>query len=308
MHRPLPAGCHVTWVKLIAKRLGTRLKWEAHFTVAKESGFAKPTGPHTIALDIGYRRLDDGSLRVASWAGSDGRRGELRLPPELVKALEHKDELQALRDQKFDILRASLVEWKKHVQAPDWFCEDTRTLSNWRSQSRLTRLVLKWRDSRFDGDAGAFTLAEAWRKEDKHHLEWLANETQRAHNRRDDLYRKFAADVRRHYGVCGLEDLDLREHAQADYLSKGIQNQRSIAAISRLRLILSQDMEIVKVPAANTTKRCHRCLHLNHVGTNITYQCSSCGWTGDRDYNAAMNILREVQCLLKGQEPSQQAA
>lgn len=320
LHRPLPPDCHVTWVKLIAKRVGTYLKWDAQFTVAKAEGFPTTTGQYVVGIDIGYRQIPDTELvvgkdgtayrdlRVAYWAGSDGRHGELRLPARLVAALAHKDNLQSLRDQKFNIIKATLIAWRKgSTLTPAWFLEETKTLDKWRSLRRLRCLVRQWRANRFDGDAGIFFQMDAWEKEDKHHLNWLATEANRARNWRDDLYRKFAAELRRHYGVCGLENLDLREHAQADHLSKTVQKQRSQAAISRLRQFLAKGMKTVKVPAANTTARCHRCLHINHVGSEMTYGCR-CGWVGDRDYNAAQNILREVQCVLKTADRSQEAA
>jgi hypothetical protein len=308
LHRPLPAGCHVTWVKLIAKSVGPKFQWEVHFTVAKADGFPVATGNKVVGIDIGYRSFEDGSLRVAYWSGNDGRHGELRLPAKLVKALAHKDELQSLRDQKFDIMRATLVAWKKCYAGPEWFQEATSFLPQWRSANRLKDLAAKWKAARFPGDAGMYDQLDAWCKEDKHHLEWLASESQRARNRRDDLYRKFAASLRACYGVCGLEDLDLREHAEADHLSKTVQKQRARAAISRLRLFLASGLEIVKVPAPNTTARCHRCLHLNHVGKDITYHCVACEWSGDRDYNASQNILREVLWVLNARTRSHKAA
>lgn len=306
MHRPLPEGAHVTWVKLIARRVGTKLKWETHITVANARGFAKPVGTGTVSLDVGYRDMG-GEIRVASWLGSDGRFGELVLPQRLVSALAHKDELKSLRDTKFDIIRATLVGYRKVVELPEWLREETKTLAQWKSISRLHRLVRMWRENRFDGDAGMFALAEAWRIEDAHHLNWLDNEAEQARRWRDDLYRKFAAELRRHYGTVALEDLDLRQHAEADHLALKTQRQRAMAAISHLRRYLS-DMKVVKVPAANTTKRCHRCLHLNHVGSDVTYHCMACGWTGDRDYNAAVNILREATCLEKAGNCSHEAA
>jgi len=298
MHRPLPPDSHITWVKLIARRVGLKLKWDVHFTVARGSGFAPTIGSGVVGIDIGYRHLDDGSLRVAAWAGSDGRHGELILPATLVRALTRKQELQALRDEKFNVVRASLVEWCKHVSIPDWLKEAASTLALWRSQKRLHTLAQQWSQNRFTGDSSMYIVLDAWRKEDRHHLAWLANESEQGICRRKDIYGKFVAELRRHYGTVGLEDIDLREHAQADNLSKGVQNQRSIAAHSTLRSLLST-MQVIKVPAANTTRRCHYCGHINNVGTDVGYYCDDCGWTGDRDYNASQNILREATYSLR---------
>jgi len=50
---------------------------------------------------------------------------------------------------------------------------------------------------------------------------------------------------------------------------------------------------VVRVKAANTSKRCARCGYI--VGdlklSNRWFVCPKCGWEADRDYNASLNIL-----------------
>ena len=302
LHRPLPVGSHITWVRLVARPLGTKLKWEVHFTVARDYEFTPETADGFVGIDIGWRKGD--GQRVAYWAGNDGQHGELRLPADLVAAIKHKSDLQAIRDQRFDIMKSGLVAWLATAIVPEWLKDATATLVKWRSQRRLHDLEYKWRSQRFDGDVGSYTSLVEWHKQDYHLLEWLANESQRARNRRKDMYGKFVAELRRHYGTVGLEDIDLRAMARKDDVHRNYQVQRSLADLSTLRTMLADGLKVVDVPPAYTSQTCHCCGVRNQIGANMTYQCSDCGWHGDRDYNGAMNILRAAQCRENGREPS----
>jgi len=49
-----------------------------------------------------------------------------------------------------------------------------------------------------------------------------------------------------------------------------------------------------------STKRCHQCHHLRDITlSERVYLClnPACGWSGDRDENAAKNILQEALCM-----------
>ncbi len=307
LHRPLPKELHITWARVVANPVGTKMQWSVQFVVATAGNEARQEVGE-VGVDIGYRSIDDGRIRVAYAVGSDGQQYELTLPPDLVRALKHNEELQSLRDQKFDVVRASLLEWLKVSSIPEWLKDETTTLVHWRSIFRLSQLVHMWRTRRFDGDVGMYGHLEAWAKEDRHHLEWMANESQRACNRRDDTFRKWVYGLAGKYQTCVLEDIDLRTHAEADYLSKSVQKQRSIAAVSRLRQYIAERMQVVKVCAVNTTRTCHRYGQINVIGTDRTYSCAVCGWSGDRDLNAATNILRAVQCCENACDLSNEAA
>jgi putative transposase len=116
---------------------------------------------------------------------------------------------------------------------------------------------------------------------------------------RDDLLHKMAHQITERYSFIGLETLNVRGMFQ--------NRQRALsasdAALGRLARLIE-----TKAQAHGTcvqrvgrffpsTKRCHRCHHLRDIAEDErTYVCfnPACGWTGDRDLNAALNILEEA--------------
>lgn len=314
LHRKWPENAHVTWVKLLARKQGPRLKWEVHFTLARETGFAIPTGDGIVGIDIGWRmqkllEADEPvitpevpSLRVAYWVGSDGQHGELVLPAKLVRSLLHKHDLDSVRDINFDTAKATLLGWCQAMpNLPEWLRERTKTLATWKSKNRLRRLTWQWQANRFDGDLGIFPILQAWSKQEDHVFNWLASEATRARNWREDMFRKFVMhfvdDLG--YGYCGLEQINLQVMARKDDVHRKYHINRSMAAVGKLRNYLKARLQEILVPAAYTTKKCHRCGNLNDPGSSVEYVCTHCGWKGDRDYNGAANILRAATCELE---------
>jgi len=269
IHRPLPPGCYVSWVRLCRRKIGTHFKWRLQFTLANPAGWSKPLADGTIGLDDRFEPLADGSMRIARWEGSDGDGGELRLPAELLAALRHKAPIQAIHDRHTEAAKSELIGWVKSQAEefawPDWWTETTKTLGLWRGAARLCGLIGKWRQNRFAGDAEIFGRMEACRKKARHLFDWLSHERTRALGRRLHLYRNFAADLAKKYGTAGV-----RKFTAAAILGEDAR----FAARSTLREILRQrGLRLVELPA------------------------------GEGDDSVA-EILREVQCQKNTPEPS----
>ena len=299
MHRPLPVG-YVSWVKLIAKRVASKLVWKIQFIMASPLGFAKPCGVGTCSMDLGYRQVA-GGLRVGYWVGDDGDGGELILPDAIISALEQVPDLQSLRDEKFNYIKIKLATLKSAM--PEWLQEETKFIANWKRKDKLHSLVTKWRDNRCAGDEVIYACAEAWRKEDKHHWEWVENLRLKTIAQRYNYYCQIGAMLRRKYGTIKLEDIDLREHAQSEELNTTVQKQRDWAAHSVLRKCLN--MSILWIDPRYTSMKCHVCGYINPHSHDAFITCENCNTTYDRDENAAINILREPQCYEKRRECSQ---
>jgi putative transposase len=116
---------------------------------------------------------------------------------------------------------------------------------------------------------------------------------------RDDILHKLSSFVAAHYRFIGLEDLNLRgmlkNHKRALSASDA-----SLGKLVRFITTKAQahGTTVQKVGRFfPSTKRCHRCHHEREITENErTYICfnPACGWVGDRDLNAALNILEEA--------------
>jgi hypothetical protein len=246
--------------------------------------------------------MNDGSLRVARWKGSDGAEGELALPSGWLAEMKKVEDLRSIRDKNFDAIRDRLSGWIDRqgcAAVPKWLWDETRTLPQWRSQARLAALAIRWRTARFDGDHEIFEAVEAWRRRDKHLYEYEANLRDQLIRNREDRYRNFAAEMRRRYHTAVIERLDLRDFAElppveGDSPDGALREHNRDACLSFLIRSLKESVaELIQVPANNTTRACHNCSSLEDWDRKILmHTCSKCGTTYDQDMNAAINLLR----------------
>jgi putative transposase len=116
---------------------------------------------------------------------------------------------------------------------------------------------------------------------------------------REDLLHKIAHTITERYSFIGLETLNVRGMFQ----NRQHALSASDAAIGRLAHLIETKAQTHGTPVQRvgrffpSTKRCHRCHHVREMAEDErTYVCfnPACGWVGDRDLNAALNILEEA--------------
>jgi hypothetical protein len=314
LHRPLPADAEIKWTYLSVRRSGLQERWFVEFVLARASGWA-PTDRATggvVALDVGWRLRPSGDLRVAYWYDDAGREGEVTLPAWHLAMHAKIDDLESIRDQRFNVARADLAAWLRTPTAPvpDWLREDTGTLAHWHAQARLARVVLRWRDARFPGDETIYPSLLAWLHKDRHLCDYAAGERRSLRDRREAIYREFAARLRRQYATCVLEAMDLRRfHARPDAdQAPDIEATRGHvrhAALSRLVACLTDSMgAVVPVDPARTTMDCAQCgAGADFDRAAILAPCAACGYVEDQDRRAARNLLARWRERVGG-EPS----
>ncbi len=316
-HRDLPAGALVVWVHLHAKRIATKLKWFVH-VVCKGEETARPLegGSGTIALDVGWRLLPDGSVRVAAGLNEKGERFELQLPAYLRERDQKVEDLRSIRDKNFNVAKKELKELMQgNTSLPAWFAEALSTLAQWQSPARLAAVVVRWRTERFQGDEALFSYAEAWRKQDKHLYEWECNQRQRVLRQRLEMYRLAALKLAK-YSTVVVEKLDLRDFAERPKARADASNQRQVAlhleapaitasrgrrfdaGLSILLGCIKQAVaraggHYVEVAPEWTTQTCNACNEREKFdAVELMHTCSHCGATWDQDFNAAANLLK----------------
>src|SRR5690606_40938800 len=93
---------------------------------------------------------------------------------------------------------------------PQELVERCEHMHAWRSPARFAALARWWRDHRFDGDAEAYELLEAWRYRDEHLQRYEAGLLRGALGHRREIYRRLAAHLARRYRTLVVDDTDLR--------------------------------------------------------------------------------------------------
>ena len=125
IHRPVPADADIVLVQVTRRRIGPHFRTSVSFT-CRVAEAEQRERPGAVAVDLGWRRTDDGGIRVAvwqatrpaalvlpdwvrSWVHQRGDTGELRVPPAHCEQVEAVDELQSRRDKKLNVVRADLA-------------------------------------------------------------------------------------------------------------------------------------------------------------------------------------------------------
>ena len=127
----------------------------------------------------------------------------------------------------------------------------------------------------------------------------------RERDRRKDLIEKATTELARTADIVRIEDLKVRQMmaSAAGTVDEPGTNVRAKAGLNRSiaaqgwamfarRLEDKIGDRLERVPAAYTSQRCHQCGHTaaGSRESQATYRCVSCGWHGNADVNAALNI------------------
>ena len=123
----------------------------------------------------------------------------------------------------------------------------------------------------------------------------VARTWQRINNIKQDTVHKFTATVAKNHGTVCIEKLDVRGMKEGDnkYVRKGVQSSCMSEIHRQLRYKCNNFIEVDKwFPSSKT---CNNCGYINAELTlsDRTYHCPSCGYTINRDLNAALNLLNE---------------
>ena len=309
LHRPLPEDGRIMHAEIIRSvhpcDMGTRDEWHLLLRVR----LPQHTRParRAVAVDLGWRMLPDGSMRVAYWRGEDGRHGQLVLTERQLSGLIHHRGIRSVRDTRQDVLRAAVTQWIDRLEdVPQWLADQRRYMVHWRAPHRWHRLAQHW-DASIPTPPDSPTAAQvgdwlhAWSRRD-HHLH-AYEDGQRGGSRRQrrDHYRQFARWLGRRYDVVVLEKFDLRgtgkkapEAAGTEGVS--LRDAQRLASphslVEALRSRYGQDGHVVEIDAINTTRRCSDC-GADLVGDpadDIVQHCTR-GHVWDQDDNACRNML-----------------
>ena len=121
-HRELPVNGVIKAATVNLRRIGPREEWSVSITIDTTcSPRREHCGEGVVAVDLGWRLLDDGSIRVAM-AGEE----PLVLTPHQIGGLRRAESLRSTRDMEFDLARQIFVRWmRSRTELPEWLLART---------------------------------------------------------------------------------------------------------------------------------------------------------------------------------------
>lgn len=321
LHRLPPLEARIKQMRLLRSRIGTREKWSVLLMVedASFAGHAETAETGIAGVDVGWRQMPDGRLRVAMLAYTDDPSGakEMALPAELLRRFAYVEVLRSTRDTLFNEAKRRLgafLDARTPDDIPPWLKDRAQTLDRWHSTDRLASLVLYWREHRFPGDETIYPWLEGykmmqadgkrgyggWRKQDKHLLDHEAFQRLGATRSRNAFYREMAAKLARTVQTIRIEAMDLARDIlrKPEVTDEGDASHRymaRIAAVGTLRKYLQERCATVeKIDPKDTTRTCYVCRHQDawDPAMDLWHTCSQCGTRWDQDVNAAIWIRR----------------
>lgn len=317
MHRPLPVNGQISWVSVHLEKVGPREVWSVCFTVDTTDCQQHPESAteNAVAIDLGWREMretpedEDYDIRIASWIGEDGATGEFRLPKQYVRSIKWERELNSTRKTNFNVMLATLVEWARGRELPEWLRQSTMSgkarkageetpssaqavarIAKWKALGKLAALTLRWAKNRFEGDEAIFghrpdkgadgkpvkgTAAglEGWRYNDYHLWHWEASQRRNSRNQRKELYRLFALELASKYRTLVIEDFNITDVAETAELGTRKEIDRNDKAQSNRQLASPSELRGCCIQAF--AKRGGRVVKVDPAYTSRT--CHKCG-------------------------------
>lgn len=119
----------------------------------------------------------------------------------------------------------------------------------------------------------------------------LARQREREANRRRDHSHKAARSLVERFDVIALEDLNVCGLARG-VLARDCNDQGWAAFATHLRDKAEEaGREVILVDARNTSQACSACGRIVRKALGVRVHSCACGYTADRDVNAARNVL-----------------
>jgi hypothetical protein len=319
MHRPLPDGAIVKWAHVRVVRRGPFYEWYLMLTLdtANVKRIVPEATGNVLAIDVGWRVMDK-ELRVAAWRDDAGNHGDLRLDAETLRMLREPNEIRSERDMRFDTIRERMCAWLGAYAkgVPDWLRAITKNVEMWKSTERMDRVYIEWHDRGWGKDQPAAAMYDDlsnWYAMNRHLWAREGRRGARAHRRRREIYRIFAAKMSTTYKTIVMEGdknedkaFDLTPMVRRPTTEQGAQNETSrtnrvLASISQLRGCLKDAInarcrEQVFVVSYNLKRECNEC-HVveDRDESDVTDSCSACGSVWDQDDNECRNMLERYK-------------
>lgn len=331
LHKEIPPGSSIRWAEVRRVRVADRFttdcepvlkdsdvesyRWFLYLTVdvPEEKVHRHNSGSGSVAVNMGWRLLESGDVRVGYYVGTDGEEGEIVVPKLVFDRFAKVDSLRGIRAENLNRLKSDLglVLKAGASKAPSWFLQQVSTLDRWRSADRTHAFWSRWRQNRWDGDQGAFLILDRYVMRDVHLWRWEAHLRNKVLGHRRAMYQNVAANLARKYETLIVDNSNLRSLAEGsrDSDNPNVSIYRQAVSPFELRTCLVNAFygRASFGVAKNITVRHAACGSMEDVdGKSMRHHCSKCAVEYDIDSNAAKNLLLNTEATSKV-EPKEKA-
>lgn len=298
-----PRDALVRQVLVTRRRVGLDLIWGVRFVVWYQGEEKTPhLDERCVGIDVGWRLLDSGDLRVAYWWGRDGRSGQWVIPASELGRFDEGDRLQAEIDARFNEYRARLVEWRDAEQPGGVLGEFLQYAGAWKAAGRSYQL--HWLFEQHDLYPGhpirvaTADMAAFWERRYSHKCHGFEYHS----NWRKNHYYCLVRDLKAMgYTTAVIENIHWPEFYQRPDAAddspvlRGPRKYMRIAVPGLLHRIISSKFDsCLRVSPEYTTLACHACGRVDEFwdpATELTHTCRHCQAEWDQDYNAGVNLV-----------------
>ncbi len=330
IHRMMPAEADIVLVRVTRRRIGTQYRSKVSITVRVPAVPMRTQGP-LAAVHLGWRVLEDGAIRVAVIKGTTtplpvylknpdkhangpvvrghGTWSEVVVPPSWREVYQVPARVRGQRDRNLEDMRSWLKRFtEEHPAAAEAICP-AEEIARRRSPTFYSGLANVLRQEHEDRTLDpelreAYEVLWAWRRQDRHLLDWEANERDQFVGRRDYAWRVVAAWLCEEAAVVVADEWAVAPLARVPALGQeedGAAAQaranRVVAAPGRLREFVegAASMRGARVvrPGARVSETHHVCgtRFSGDQDTSLMLWCDCCQLMVDQDYNSLENML-----------------
>lgn len=271
MHRPIQG--RVKQVQICLSFRGDREIWSVNITCVDVPEREDNANSGQVAIDVGWRLLPNGEMRIAFATAHDGSESELTLPARWCERSLRADRIRSHRDKRLNTLKESDPRFTI-LKSP-----------------RSVRLY-----ARKNGIVGEFI--EKWVKRERHLEEYELGCRRKTTEARRDKVRVWLRMLRRKYSVAIRKDSGhkkMKEQAKEDGMTQAARRQGHICApgetIEEIDKVFGRNTGVAVIKTPGTTATCLKCKNENEVGPELMVKCERCGTTEDRDRISTRNLL-----------------
>jgi hypothetical protein len=326
VHRPIPPDADICFMEIKRMRLGQRY-FSFVSVVVRLPVTPLRTEGHKVAMHVGWRALEDRSLRVAVVTGMttppppslDGivRRhvgwAEVVVPAWYRDQMEYVHSLSSIRGKNLDIMKKWLLGWLE--VHPDHGIAGIETLDRWRSADRFGSLIERLiEEGAMDPEALAYL--KAWRVQDIHVREIEDNLRAKIIARRNNAFCNVAAWLLEEAGLLVIDNYNIArisrkpDLTEADHEAhRASRANRVLAAPGRLRQCMIDgarrrgvQIQPVDGTIAGIHHICGTDLDHDERELAIMVYCPHCNVMVDQDANA-LELLKGRAVDINEPEP-----